>query len=65
MNEESCFRVIVRNEQGQVILNWVKPMLGRLTVAHLSGKIIIKKEGWLARQIYLPGEKESVEIGSW
>ncbi|MCK6630097.1 MAG: hypothetical protein L6R45_33600 [Anaerolineae bacterium] len=65
MNEELCFRVTVRNEQGRVILNWVKPWLGSLTVTYLSGKIIIKRESFFVRQIYLPGEKESVEIGSW
>jgi len=58
-------QVIVKDEMGNVAINWWRLFFGRLTVETEQGKTMIIKQGLLRKQIYIPSEHQSVELRQW
>ena len=55
-------QVIVRDERGQVVLNWRRLFFGRLVVKREQGKLVIKKSFLFWSQTNYPADTQSVEV---
>lgn len=55
-------QVIVRDERGNVVLNWWRLFFGRLEVNRVQGKMVIKKSILFLSYTHYPADTQSVEV---
>ena len=58
-------QVIVKDEMGNIVINWWCLFFGSLTVKTEQGKMVIIKKSLLRKQIFIPSDYQSVEMRQW
>ena len=67
MTRQSCYQVIVKNQQGRLLRRWTAPLFGTIVVRHTPDRVEIEKRVLFIIPVkkHITGRNDSVEIRSW